>query len=249
LIDLGEVIQRQGDLARAETLYDEAQRLFEELGDQRALAMTLHGRAGLALQRRDTARAAALLAEGLTLARQVGDRLTAADCLEAVAQVVVTDQAAQATRLLGAASAVRDAAGAPVADHLRSSHDETNAAARAALGAAAFGTAHDAGRALSLELAVAEAIVAVEAMLRPTTASSVASAQPADSGSVPGADLTPREREVLHLLAEGRTDREIAAALFVTTKTASNHVASILSKLGVETRTAAAAYALRHGLV
>ena len=46
----------------------------------------------------------------------------------------------------------------------------------------------------------------------------------------------------------GKTDREIAAALFVSPKTASNHVANILSKLGVETRTAAAAFALRHGL-
>ena len=53
---------------------------------------------------------------------------------------------------------------------------------------------------------------------------------------------------MLRLLAEGRSDREVAAALFISPKTAGNHVSSILAKLGVQTRTAAAALAVRHGL-
>jgi DNA-binding NarL/FixJ family response regulator len=138
-----------------------------------------------------------------------------------------------------------------VAGHLRPGHDQTLAAARDALGPRAFANACDAGRALSLEQAVAEALAAAEAVLRSAQAPvQIATDTPPDGATeaAPGADLTPREREVLRLLAEGRTDREIAAALFVTPKTASNHVASILAKLGVETRTAAAALALRHGL-
>jgi DNA-binding CsgD family transcriptional regulator len=249
LIDLGEVVQRQGDLAKAEALYDEARRLFEELGDQRTLAITLHGLANLALRRRDRTRAATLLAAGMALAQRVGDRLTAADCLEAVAQVIVPDWVDQAALLLGAASAVREAVGAPVAGHLRPGLDETLTAARTALGPGAFDAAYDAGRALALEQAVAEALAATEAVLRSAPTSEVSLTRPGEAGGgAPGSDLTPREREVLRLLAEGRTDREIAEALFVTTKTASNHVASILAKLGVETRTAAAAFALRHGL-
>ena len=77
-------------------------------------------------------------------------------------------------------------------------------------------------------------------------------------GSVPGgassppalgATLTPRELEVLRLVADGCTDREIGEALFVSRRTVTSHVASILTKLGVASRAAAVAYAFRHHLV
>jgi DNA-binding CsgD family transcriptional regulator len=61
--------------------------------------------------------------------------------------------------------------------------------------------------------------------------------------------LSPREGEVLRLLARRQTDREIADALFVTRRTASHHVASILAKLGATNRREAAALAAHHGLV
>ncbi|MDQ3548190.1 MAG: LuxR C-terminal-related transcriptional regulator [Chloroflexota bacterium] len=51
------------------------------------------------------------------------------------------------------------------------------------------------------------------------------------------------------MLTDGRTNQEIAAALFISPHTAANHVASILNKLGLDSRTAAATYAVRHGLV
>jgi DNA-binding NarL/FixJ family response regulator len=60
--------------------------------------------------------------------------------------------------------------------------------------------------------------------------------------------LTPRERQVLTLLAEGATNRQIGSALFMAEKTASVHVSRILSKLGVKTRTQAAAVAHRQHL-
>jgi DNA-binding CsgD family transcriptional regulator/tetratricopeptide (TPR) repeat protein len=58
--------------------------------------------------------------------------------------------------------------------------------------------------------------------------------------------LTPREQEVLHLLAEGATNRHIAQVLFITEKTASVHVSRVLAKLGVPNRGAAAALARRY---
>jgi DNA-binding CsgD family transcriptional regulator len=57
--------------------------------------------------------------------------------------------------------------------------------------------------------------------------------------------LTPREREVLALVAEGRSNRQIADALFISAKTASVHVSNILAKLGVANRGEAAAVAHR----
>lgn len=65
----------------------------------------------------------------------------------------------------------------------------------------------------------------------------------------PGGVLTPRELEVLALLADGRSNREIAGALFVTEKTVKTHVSGVLAKLHCTDRTQAALYAVRHGLV
>jgi DNA-binding CsgD family transcriptional regulator len=62
-------------------------------------------------------------------------------------------------------------------------------------------------------------------------------------------ELTPRELDVLPLIAAGRTNREIAAELFISDKTASVHVSRILSKLGVRNRAEAAAVAQRLGAV
>jgi DNA-binding NarL/FixJ family response regulator len=63
-----------------------------------------------------------------------------------------------------------------------------------------------------------------------------------------GADLTPREREVLGLVAGGASNRQIAAALVVSERTARTHVSAILGKLGLVSRTQAALWAVREGL-
>jgi len=60
--------------------------------------------------------------------------------------------------------------------------------------------------------------------------------------------LTEREQEVLHLIADGMNNREIAEKLFISEKTVKTHVSNILSKLHLHDRTQAAIYALRHGL-
>ena len=83
-------------------------------------------------------------------------------------------------------------------------------------------------------------------------AGSAATAGPVDQAA--GADelarfgLTEREREVLRLLAAGRSNPEIAQALFISPKTASVHVSNILAKLGVDSRVEAAAVAHRLGM-
>ncbi len=71
------------------------------------------------------------------------------------------------------------------------------------------------------------------------------------ASSVPLSDgfgLSPRERDVLRLLVEGRSDREIADSLFISIRTAEKHVAAVLGKFRVPTRTAAVAFAFRNGL-
>lgn len=67
--------------------------------------------------------------------------------------------------------------------------------------------------------------------------------------AAPGSDLTRRERQVLELMAQGKSNRAIAGDLFISQSTVEFHVSNILSKLNVNTRTQAVSLALRHGLV
>lgn len=62
-------------------------------------------------------------------------------------------------------------------------------------------------------------------------------------------NLSPREHEILALLADGKTQREIAAALFISPKTVGTHIQRLLAKLGVHSRAQAVAVAYREGLV
>lgn len=70
-----------------------------------------------------------------------------------------------------------------------------------------------------------------------------------DALAGPGDTLTEREREVLALVAKGMTNRQIAEALFLSEKTARNHLSHILEKLGLSRRSEAAVYAVEHRLV
>jgi len=78
----------------------------------------------------------------------------------------------------------------------------------------------------------------------------VAGSGRAREAAVPAtSDLTAREREILELVAQGRSNGEIGRQLFISTKTVSVHVSNILAKLGAAGRTEAAAIARRNGLL
>ena len=65
---------------------------------------------------------------------------------------------------------------------------------------------------------------------------------------LPGVNLSPREREILALLAEGRSQKQIAAALLISSKTVATHIQHLLSKLDVHSRAEAVAAAYQGGL-
>ena len=65
----------------------------------------------------------------------------------------------------------------------------------------------------------------------------------------PAANLTERELDVIRLVAQGRSNREIAEAFVISEKTVKTHVGHLLAKLGLTDRTQLAVFALKHGLV
>jgi DNA-binding NarL/FixJ family response regulator len=99
--------------------------------------------------------------------------------------------------------------------------------------------------------ALAGAIRSVHAghiLLQPEVAGALLSQEESNSGSGRGGSLTEREREVLGLIADGRSNREIARALVLSEKTVKTHVSNILMKLDLADRTQAALWAVRHGV-
>ncbi|MFJ3539995.1 response regulator [Streptomyces sp. NPDC090109] len=99
--------------------------------------------------------------------------------------------------------------------------------------------------------ALAGAIRSVHAghvLLQPEVAGALLSPDDSHGGTGRGPSLTEREREVLDLIADGRSNREIARALVLSEKTVKTHVSNILMKLDLADRTQAALWAVRHGL-
>ncbi|MCZ4125106.1 response regulator [Streptomyces sp. H39-S7] len=99
--------------------------------------------------------------------------------------------------------------------------------------------------------ALAGAIRSVHAghvLLQPEVADALLSQEFHGGGQGRGNALTEREREVLTLIADGRSNREIARALVLSEKTVKTHVSNILMKLDVSDRTQAALWAVRHGI-
>ncbi len=142
--------------------------------------------------------------------------------------------------LFAAARELRDLKSLPFPEPAASMYEEFQRRSREALSQQEADELEHEGQALPLDAAIA----AARAILAGGTAVNVAPTQPDDPFG-----LTEREREVLLLVADGRTNDQIAAELFISNGTARTHVARILAKLDAHTRTEAAGIARKAGLV
>jgi DNA-binding CsgD family transcriptional regulator/transcriptional regulator with XRE-family HTH domain len=229
--NLGHVFMNRCDWARASPLLEESLRRYRALGDVRriGIACTMLGAVIARLGELDLT--AALLREGLAKLQAVGDRAYMVPCLLTVASVAAeTGQPVPAARLLGAADALGEALGATIlAPVNRLTHDMALETIGTRLGAAELAAARAQGRALRLDEALAEADLAAERVSLPAPRATTTAARPPDT-------LTPREHDVLRLLADGYSDRQIAATLGIAPATARVHVHHVLGKLGLRSR-------------
>jgi non-specific serine/threonine protein kinase len=232
---IGESERKRRGLPWARAHYEEALAEFRTQRNADGCTWATTALADIAVFEGDSGRAFQLYRE--TLGEHAANREPGGviSCLVGLARVAAAlGNPVVTAKLRGAAAAQCDAAG--YANRLDDStpDEEILARMRAGLSEDEFAAAFAAGRTLSMEQAIAE----VARLLGETVDS-----PPATSG------LTSREVEILRLLAEGRTDPEIAAELFISLRTVEWHVANLLRKLGLRTRTAAATHAVRHGLV
>jgi predicted ATPase/DNA-binding CsgD family transcriptional regulator len=249
VVNLGEALVRQGRDARAEERLGEALALWRSMDDRMGIAYTLAMLGTVAQRQHRPAEASASYAEALAINRDLNDRIGIAQGLERLAGIAAaTGRPERAARLFGAADALRYEIGAPLQPAEQIDRDTAMATVQLALGAEATTEAWHDGRALTISRAVAEASDIPAEMCGDETANPVA----VTTRGVAAADLsmlTRREREVLALLARRLTDTEIGERLYISPRTASTHVASILAKLGAANRRDAAAAAVRLGLI
>ena len=238
--NLGGAHYDRGDFARGEALTREALELARQLGDTFGIAVNCYNLGNCVLELGDPAGAIERYRETLSLTRDLGERHLASRTLDRLGIALhQTGASRPAPRLFGAAAALRESVG----DTLFSQEDRNLARrfhdVRDALGEATYTAAWESGRMVPFEQAIAEGMALADAALTAQRA--------ARSRDLAG--LTVREFEVLCLLADGQADKDIAERLYISPRTASSHVAAIIAKLGVDSRTAAVAMALRNGLI
>jgi predicted ATPase/DNA-binding CsgD family transcriptional regulator len=176
------------------------------------------------------AEAQELLREGLTIAGDLGDDRMVVWTVECLAWSRAAEgRAEEAARLLGAAAALRGAEPASAYALDRARTERCRSAAVAVLGDAGFERAHEQGA----RLAPAEALAL--ALGRPA-------APAAEQAPAGGSILSGREREIATLVAAGMSNRAIADRLFISVRTAENHVSHILVKLGLHSRSQLASW-------
>jgi DNA-binding CsgD family transcriptional regulator len=228
-----------GDVTAGERLLEEALARFRREGNRHGPAIVLASLGEIALARGEHARAATLWQEWLGLTWDPGGVCAS---LEGLAEIALAcGEAERGARLSGAAEATRERLGAVLVPRRVPEAARRVAAARAALGEAAFAAAWVEGQELTLEEARAEAALVARERQPPA-------ASERGAPGTGGHGLTPREREVVRLVAAGRSNREIADALFVSVPTVKRHLTTVLAKLGLPSRVALAAYAHTHRL-
>jgi DNA-binding NarL/FixJ family response regulator len=163
-------------------------------------------------------------------------------CLEELGILAaLCGEAERAAHLLGAAEVYRELLGVPFPAVVSSDYQAPIEAAKATLGEAAFAAAWAAGRQLTIDEARTEAaLVATDWQPAPP---------PPLDGAAAALGLTPRELEVVRLVAAGRSNREIADALFVSVPTVKRHLTTVLGKLDLPSRSALNTYAHEHRLI
>jgi DNA-binding CsgD family transcriptional regulator len=262
LYHIGEIRRRRGDVAGAEDAFGRAADLGHE--PQPGLALLRYGEGRVEAARRALAhepsprlsplRRAQILATRVELAiadDDLDDARRSGEALEALSARFPTPALeAEATSARGL-NALAEGEPERAADELRRAlamWQELRLPYEAAR------TRGDLGRALLARgdmeegvRAIRSAASALEGLGAVPEARRVAAAAPSTDGSLPGG-LTAREADVLRLVAAGKTNREIAAELFISEHTVARHLQNMFAKLGVSTRSAATAYAYEHGL-
>jgi non-specific serine/threonine protein kinase len=249
---LGDVARAAGDSARAVGLYEESLAICRQIDDRPNIAATLASLAQAALDGGDREAARAAFAESIAISRDVGElaeqvtgRGAMLRALQGLADLAACEgQLVRAVCLAAAVDRQRQDRGTPASPDEQAVRDRRLEEMRQVMGRERYMAAWAEGWAMPLADAIASALLRPGAT-RPPVAPSARAARPALDDTRP---LTTRERDVAALIAQGLTNRQIADRLVISERTAEGHVANILSKLGLSSRTQVVLWAIEQGL-
>lgn len=242
LMHLGNVARKLGEHTQARSLYEESLALFEQLGDQKRIAWTLDSLGDLAQLEANHEQARSLYERSAAIGFELDHRRLIAHSLQGLAGLAAAgSQPGRAFRLAGAAAGILASIGVAPSVFNQDLLRRWLQPAQQALSAQASASSWAEGQALSVEQAVAYALQP------PAEVESTLADGPPDTERQPGG-LTRREQEVAVLIAGGRSNRQIAQTLVIAVSTAERHVANILNKLALQSRTEVALWAVAHGL-
>ena len=241
---LARVLRVEGDHERGKECCLEELGIARELGSKLLLVDPTHNLGFCALQDGDLPSARSFLVESLELGQAMDDQTqTYAPLVGLGCLAVAKSQLQSGVRIFGTVD--RLLGGMPFgAEPGMPAGSQPNATiyerfllkARRQLGESAFPAAWNEGRALGVEQAI---LLALEASMKPESVIGL----PVKSNRETVGGLTAREREVAVLIAQGKSNSEIAETLVVSERTVSTHVTHILSKLGFTSRTQIASWA------
>lgn len=240
------------DYARAERLLEEARAGYRPIGDDRSMAEALLW-LGIAVRERDDASsAAALVKQALNMGRSLEDRRLFNMCADAVIWLVGdTAEPGKVMRLIGVSEALRQVTGLAHSTWEHTPFAPAIAALRTRLDEESVAAARTEGYALSLEQMAELALEVLDEAPEPGAhhAEPAAESRSESRSESRRGILSPRELEVLRLVAEGLSDKEISVRLFITERTVRYHLTSIFGKLGADNRTQAATLAGQQSLL
>ncbi len=239
LLGLGDLARLRGEHDAARQHYLEALAFLRQLNSRPDVARCLAGLGRIAIEQGNLVAARQDLAESLRLSYASGSRIALARGLEGLARLAVLEGHPETgVRLAGAVTALRVEAHLPPMPGARSQRYLD----------AARGLGQHVVARLWVEGTVMTSAQAVRLALG-ETAIQTSTAVPASPGASPDSlGLTSREREVVALIAAGKSNRDIGADLFISPATAARHVANILAKLGYTSRSQVAVWAKSAGV-
>ncbi|NTU84703.1 MAG: LuxR family transcriptional regulator [Chloroflexales bacterium] len=246
LANLGLIWQARGDDRRTAALWEQSLALQRRIGDEGGIARLLTLRGGLVLRQGDYGQAVAQYVESLVICLRMDEYDGIPPILEGLAAVAAAlSNHVTAVHLAGAAAALRAASGMQPTAAERNAQEQLLATLHTHLTASAFAQAWAQGQQFTLEQ-VAQLAAALRSSI---TGSEPPPPSPAPAAAAVAYDLTPREVEVLRLLARGLTYAQIGEKLAISPRTVDAHLRTIFGKLGVRERTSATRIALEQQLV
>ncbi|MGH2550219.1 MAG: ATP-binding protein, partial [Thermomicrobiales bacterium] len=241
LADLAHLAAIRGDLSSTQSAALIALDYWQQVGEPTKAIDMLDILSLVARLRGDSVRQSSLAHQTLEIAKQIDDPYQIASALWTSAAIAgERNRFAESARFYGAEAELRATMGFALDPGYIAEHEASVATARAALGAREFAASWDAGRALSFETALDEA-----AAFLAKIATEERDAYLAEKRELQSLGLSDRQQDVLRLIGQGRSDREIADILEISARTVSKHVEAILMRLDTRTRSGAAAIAAR----